>query len=394
MTRPQRANDRRAFGKNDKSLYNKGMRALLSGLFMIVAVAGAAGVGAQQTDTDVKEELESGLIATPLQRAEYYLKAQEWGKLRAHVKKWVRDYPGESNAWRYLGLAHKQAGETTEAADAFVRAWELSDRKDYKVVEDIGDVYMQTEEWVKAEAAYRQATEIRSARAELWYKLSRAIMARPFAGQAQVAAPVLEKTLLFGQYVNSYELWRQYAEVLDEIGLDTDAQDNAYRHVVRLNPGDIAAWERLYEIARMRGSEYEVKKIIKKLFRLDAQNVYANLYYGKRALKFGRDAKAREYYGVALQSRGVSDGQRSEIYLALAETNIKPAEALVFYQRAIVNDPTVVLAWQRAIVILRSSGRRKEAQQYHEALGVVERRIGNNKPLPADLLKKLNLTAR
>lgn len=329
---------------------------------------------ASAQETDVREELETGIIATPRQRAELFVENEDWEKLAAHARKWTREFPGESEAWRYLGRAHRERGEPQAAVDAFSRAWELSDKKNFRIIESIGDGYAEIKEWESAEAAYRAATKLRDRRAELWAKLADVLFLARQPGWREDAARALKKVLSFGQYVNDHARWRQYAEILDVLDADLEQQYVAYRHVVRLKVRDIPAWERLYEIEETRGNDERTEKIADNLFRLDRKNAVANLHFGMRALDGGQRARAVEHLNIALENEEIPAARRSRIYAALGDIH-RPAAALQFYRDAVRSDPANITAWERAIVILRGQGRRAEAQKVYEELLAAERKL-------------------
>lgn len=354
--------------------------------FMALAVSSASA-----QENNVREELETGLIATPRQRAELFARNGEWEELAAHARKWTREFPGESEAWRYLGRAHRERGGAQAAVDAFSRAWELSDKKNFRIIESIGDAYADIKEWGEAEDAYRAAAKLRVRRGELWAKLADVIFLRRAPGWREDAAETLKKVLSFGQYVNDHGRWRQYAEILDALDADLEKQYVAYRHVVRLKVRDIPAWERLYEIEEARGRGERTEKIASNLLRLDRQNAVANLHFGMRALDGGQKKKAIEHLNIALENEGLPGPRRSRIYAALGDMHRRPAEALRFYRDAVKSDPANIAAWERAIVMLRGLNRRAEAQKVYEELLAAERKLketGALSPADADALLK------
>ena len=349
--------------------------AMLAAIFFAM---GALSSSAFAQNADVREELETGLIATPKQRAEIFARDKQWEKLGAHARKWTREFPGESEAWRYLGRAHSEQGDAQAAANAFSRAWDLSDKKDFRIIEAVGDSYAGIKEWERAEDAYRAALKLREGRAALWAKLADMLTLRRGPGWRQNAAAALKKTLSFGQYINDYDRWRQYAEVLDAINAPPDEQYLAYRHAVRLKVRDIPAWERLYEIEEVRGNTENVEQIADNLLRLDRQNPIAHLHFGVRALEGGLRSRALEHLNIALQSDELPGPRRSRIYAALGDMHPNPAEALPFYRKAVGSDPSNFAAWEQAIIILRGLGQRKEAQEATEQLLSAERKLKKN----------------
>ena len=355
---------------------------LIRMMALTLSAAMSSGVYAQSSD-NVREELESGLIATPSQRAEHYLKNEEWDKLLAHATRWTRDFPGESTGWHYLGQAMQAKKNQKGAADAYNRAWTLSDRKDYRIIESIADLYVSEKEWSKAVDAYKIAVKLRPRRAVLWEKLTASLFFRagePGSWEPE-AAETLKKTLTFGQYVNSYELWQRYAFLQDGIGQDEEEQYRGHWHVVRLNPNDIPSWERLYELEKARGNVKESVEIIERLSRLDGKNAVANLHYGLIAAKGGRKTKADEYLNYALQDDRLSPSRRSRIYMILGDLRPAPLDALKYYRQAISAEPANLLAWEQAIIMLRGSNQRRLAQASYEELSVVEGKLSRNLPV-------------
>ena len=355
---------------------------LIRMMALTLSAAMSSGVYAQSSD-NVREELESGLIATPSQRAEHYLKNEEWDKLLAHATRWTRDFPGESTGWHYLGQAMQAKKNQKGAADAYNRAWTLSDRKDYRIIESIADLYVSEKEWSKAVDAYKIAVKLRPRRAVLWEKLTASLFfqgGEPGSWEPE-AAETLKKTLTFGRYVNSYELWQRYAFLQDGIGQDEEEQYRGHWHVVRLNPNDIPSWERLYELEKARGNVKESVEIIERLSRLDGKNAVANLHYGLIAAKGGRKAKADEYLNYALQDDRLSPSRRSRIYMILGDLRPAPLDALKYYRQAISAEPANLLAWEQAIIMLRGSNQRRLAQASYEELSVVEGKLSRNLPV-------------
>lgn len=358
------------------------MKKKLLKVMLSVAAALSFGAHAQAPADNVREELESGLIATPHQRAEYYLKNKEWDNLLNQSLRWTRDFPGESTGWDYLGRAKQAKGDNTGAADAYRRAWALSDRKNFRIIESIGDLYVGEQAWEQAVESYEVAVELRPRRAVLWEKLSAAtFLAQGEPGWERKAAKVLKKTLTFGQYVNDYDLWRRYAVLQDVLEDNEEEQYRGYWHSVRLKPDDIASWERLYELEKARGNEKESLEIIERLSRLDRTNAVANLHYGLIAAKAGRRQKADEYLNHALKDSRLSASRRSQIHMTLGDLRQRPADALKYYRSAIEADPTNTLAWEQAIVMLRSSNERARAQAAYEEFVIVEGKLERNLPV-------------
>ena len=334
----------------------------------------------KEIDVDVSEELKSGFIASPEERAEQYIKSEDYGNLLLHAQKWTKNYPGDSNGWNYLGRALREQNDIKGSADAFGRAWELSDKKNYRIIESIGDIYYQEKEWENAEDAYRKAVELREARAVLWEKLAESIMKARAPAWKSEAAAALKMLLSFGEYVNDPKRWRQYAEILDLLNTDTNTLYRAYRHVVRLTVRDIGAWERLYDIETERGKEGEKAKIVRILYRLSPDNAIANLHYGMEVLDtHPRDA--RKYLEIALKSDKISGARRAQIYVIFGDMEKYPARALENYRQAVVSDPANLGAWEKAIVRLRNLGRRRQAQAAYEKLLAVERKIQRNEKI-------------
>ena len=340
------------------------------------------GAVAQTAADDIKTEIESGLIATPQQRAQYYVKNKDWNKLLAHAQQWTTNFPGEAQAWQYLGTARKSLNKTTEALDAFVRAWELSDKKNFRIIEDIADSYTAVKEWNKAEDSYATAVSLRPRRATLWIKWADSILySQQYYSWREDAARALKKALSLG-YANDYERWRQYAVLLDEgEKKDIDEIYNAYRHVTRLKVKDVDAWRRLYEIETERQRPEEVEKIVGILFRIDKNDPYANLHYGLLALDGGQFPRARKHLEIALAAEHLSAARRSEIYMILGDIERPPDTALGYYKKAVENDLSNIPAWEQAIVMLRGLNRRQQAQAVEEQLLAVERKISRKEEL-------------
>lgn len=360
----------------------------------VLCMAGAAAfaqtpAASEETrNIDVSEELESGFIASPEERADYYLKNENYEKLLTHAKKWTENYPGDSNAWNYLAQALRAKNQIVESADAFNRAWELSNKRDFRIKESIGDIYFQEKEWEKAVDAYKAALELNDTRPSLWEKYTDSVLiAQPPAWRSSAAAG-LKKMLSFGEYVNNAERWRQYTDILEMLNTDIDTLYSAYRHIVRLTVRDIGAWERLYDIETERGHEGEKEKIVRILYRIEPENALANLHYGLDTVKKNpRDA--RKYLEIALKGEKLSETRRAQIYVIFGDMEKSPASALRHYQTAVQHDPANIGAWEKAIVRLRSLGRRYHAQKVYEHLLQLERKIQRKQeitPIDAEIL--------
>ena len=363
-----------------------------------IALTAAAGAlsftaAAQDVSSDVIEALETGVIATPMQRANIYLESEDWDKLLAFAQKWTAEFPGESEAWRYLGIAHKGRDESQPAADAFLRAWELSEQKDVRIIESVGDSYNEIKEWELAENAYRKAVALHPQNAALRTKLADMLwILRPPGWESEMIEG-LEIALGSGEYVNDLNRWQQYAAVLDIAGADFATRYTAHRHVVRLDVKNVAAWETLYDIETARQKTKDADKIARMLARINPKNPVANLHYGNSALEEGRTEKAVEYFQVALEDDKLLTGaRRSQIYTILGDTLSSPARALSFYRDAVESDPSNFAAWEQAVVMLRELNRRAESQTVFEQLLAAKRRFndtGEVAPDAAQLLLEL-----
>ncbi len=330
---------------------------------------------------DVREELETGLIASPKQRAEYYVETKNFQRLLPHAQKWSSDYPADPDAWHYLGLARREEGDNAKAAAAFDFAWQLSGKKDFRARENIGDLYAEIKDWAKAEDAYRDAAALRQRRAVLWAKLSEAIILARRPGWEQSAVDALKRTLAFGQYVNKPELWRKYAEILELQKAPAKERYQAYRHVVRLQVKDTATWERLYDIEKERGNDKEADKIVRIISRIDPANAVANMHYGLLALDGGNLKRARSYLDGALSGDSVAPERRSQIYAMLGGLIPSASESLTYYRKAVESNPANIGAWEQAIIRLRNLGKREQAQAAYEQMRKVERKLKRNEEL-------------
>lgn len=350
-------------------------------LVLFTAAAWAQSAG----EVDISEELETGIIATPAQRARAYDKEGNWARLKEVSERWAREFPGESAAWQYLGKALQKLGEDGPAARAYSRAWDLSDQKNPHMMESAGDLYSRAEEHDKAEAAYRAALSVQPGEPRLWWKLTDAVLARRGESWRQDAIDALRHVLAFEEYKDSHKRWRQYAEILDQTGAPLDEQYLAYRQTARTHPGDIAAWERLYEIESARENHEEAGKIARRLLKLNPGNALANLHYGVLEIRSGSREKARRYLDAALADPTLSPRRRSRVHLALGDLHRDPAKSLSYYQQAAADDPANVEAWEKAIVILRAQGRRREADALYDRLLEIEAKIKDSEPIqPGD----------
>ena len=98
----------------------------------------------------------------------------------------------------------------------------------------------------------------------------------------KATAEALKKTLSFGEYVNDAELWRKYAGLLDELERDENVY-NAYEHVLRLQPGDIVVWERLFFLAEDLNKKEKTKEfIIGKILAIDKNNPLVQAHLGQK----------------------------------------------------------------------------------------------------------------
>ena len=356
-------------------------------ILMLLAPAGANAQNNGDTkNIDISDELATGIIATPKKRAEFYAKNEKWKELSAYSQKWVKDYPGDSDAWNYYGQSLDREGKTVDAVDAYSRAWELSNKKDFRIIENIGDSYSGIKEWGKALDAYHIAVNMRPRRAELREKLVNSINYNRHEGWQDDYISALKKLLTFQEFVNKLEYWRQYAEVLDIIDNDIEEQYQAYRHIIRLKRDDINAWERLYEIETTRENSQEAEKIVTTLWQLDRNNPMANLHYGKIELDKKNLKKATNYLQIALAGDdALDDVLRSKIYFELGRLSKSTPAALDYYKKSIRADIANIDAWKKAIIILRNTRRHKAAQKALKEMIEVKRKIAAQKALtPAD----------
>ena len=346
---------------------------------------------------EVREELDSGIIANPLQRAQIYLKARDWPRLYRHATKWTADFPGETRAWRYLGLALDGLERHSEAADAHLRAWELSDKKDHRIIARIGDSYMDNGEWNKADKSYRKALSIRPQRAEFWAKLAHIALQRRHPNWRQDAQIVLKKVLTFGEYINQVERWLQYAIFLDETAqetgepLDSAEERRVHRHIVRLDKQRVDSWYRLYDIENaVADNDAVVDKIVQVLHKIDPGNPISSMQYGHEALAKGKNKKAKEFFQQALLHGRVINIQRAEIYMIFGDLEKNPRKAIEHYQQAALHDNGNRAAWENVIVILRGMRRYRAAEQVQTAMETVLRKVSQGKAVPPEYLQALS----
>jgi tetratricopeptide (TPR) repeat protein len=330
-----------------------------------------------------------GTIASDEQRAKIFLEKGDWPNLLTHSTYWIKKYPGEGKAWHYLGIAQKTLGQKEEAIKSLTKAWKLSYQRDYDIISDVGDMYVEQEQWDLAENAYRKALKIKSQSPDMWNRLVDVIFAYPHPSQLNDAAVALKKLLSFPDYVNNPDRWQQYAKTIDELGMDDEVVYDAYRHVLRLLPKNINAYEKMHTIDLIRGDIQEAEKKLSSLLKLDSKNPTANVYFGRQALKNGNPKIAQQYFSFVLEHANLPKRLRAKTLTALGDLHSKKRDfpnALEQYRQSISTDPTYLPPWEQVIAILRNQGNFSDAQKYYEKLLTVERLIARNKTVDDSVL--------
>ena len=306
-----------------------------------------------------------------------------------HSESWTKREPRKEKAWYYRGLALQAVNNLPEAIKAFTEAWNLSSEKDNDFfLLAIGDMRVQLKNWAAAETAYRLALQINNNSAHTWKKLADVLTTDKQRSSKKATAEALKKTLSFGEYVNDAELWRKYAGLLDELERDENVY-NAYEHVLRLQPGDIVVWERLFFLAEDLNKKEKTKEfIIGKILAIDKNNPLVQAHLGQKALNDDRIKIAKIHFDNA-----VKGGKRHPRPLALALTGLgdmlganRRQAALDKYKSAVHADPTYFEAWERIIIFLRDRNQFTQADKVFDNLRTAQRLTYKRKAIPKEIL--------
>ena len=331
----------------------------------------------------------SGILANDEEKAAIFLNNKEWPALLQHSESWIKREPREERAWHYRGLALRAVNNLPDAVKAFTEAWYLSSEKDNDFfLLAIGDMQAQLKNWAAAEIAYNSALQINKNSAHTWKKLVDVLMVDEQRSSKKATATAMERTLSFGEYVNDANLWRKYASLLDELGRDEDIY-NAYEHVLRLQPGDIAVWERLFFLAEDLGKKEKTKGfIISKILAINKNNPLVQAHLGQQALNDDRIKIAKLHFDNA-----VKGGKRHPRPLAIALTGLgdmlgagQRQAALDKYKSAVHADPTYFKAWERVIIFLRDRNQFTQADKVFGNLRTAQRLTHERKAVPKEIL--------
>ncbi len=353
---------------------------LVAAAFVVVGGAGAQQGGVIESDAEIAARLAEG---------------EKWRELLLHLKEWEFRNGDVPEIFRLRGMASGAMGDTAAAAKAYARLQELTPAsqksKHLELFLAMGDLHAQTREFGEAELDYRRALAIQESPLT-WRKLTDVMLAAAKTPQEKAkAGAALRKTLTLGEYVNDAGLWRVFAKLQEELGNDAETYA-ALNHVVRLSPAELAAWERLFALADTLGkSEKRKGLIVSRLLRINGGNPTANAYRGLEAERRGDKRMAKFYYGRAVAEGGRSGAAapkkwRGIAFLGLANGATDNGEALAHYRLALLADPSLLSAWERAVVILRGMGRNAEASTYLDLMQKVQRRLEEDKSVPPELL--------
>ena len=347
---------------------------------MILLLLVAGGAAAQE-----KPPL-SGVLATDGQKAEILRQAQDWQGLELHGAEWSARDGANWESWYYWGLSQSALGQFQKATNSFMTALRLSPKQNDGLLLAIADLQVKIEDWAKAEASYRDILSRQNTNVGIWGKLLAVVRAQPGTDNRTREAEVLETLLTFGEYINVYDYWRSYAELLESLTRLDDARE-AYRHVLRLRPTDIEAAEWVYRYERETGNEQELKKIYEHLLKLNSSHALVNIYLAEQALAAGKKLKAQRYFEEA------SRDQKYPRARAIAFTHLGDLErsrnykkALNYYLSAINTDASYLPGWEGAVLAYRVAGDSKKARQYFSRLRVVQRMVEEGKQIPANML--------
>ena len=329
----------------------------------------------------------SGVLATEKEQANIFLQNNQWKELLRHTKQWTKQQPLEKEAWRYLGLAFQAHNKHAEAIQAFARAWEISS-EDISLQIAIGDIQTQLKNWAAAETAYRLVLQVRKKSALTWNKLATALAADQQRSSRRSLAEALKKTLSFGEYINSVDHWRLYASVLYDIG-DNEGAYDAYKHVVRLQPGDVVVWEQMFFLANDIGKQdIAENSIIPRILEIDKNNPLAHAHLGQKALADNRIKIAKLHFDEAIKG-----DQRHPRPIAIALTGLgdmldvsRRQEAIDKYKKAVHTDPTYFPAWERVVVFLRDRNQFTQANKVFNNMRNAQRLSDKKQLIPKELL--------
>lgn len=355
------------------------MRLLFLAAVAAIAVTAATTARAQETPL-------SGVLASDLQKADILSKAGDWQALEVHARDWSAREGANWESWYYWGLALSSLEQNQKAMNAYVTASKLLPQKNDGLLLAIADLQAKLGVWDKAEESYRDVLLRQSANVNIWSKLLAVVQAQTGEEKREQESRIYGKIMYFAAYVNSYDHWRAYAELLDSLNAANDARE-AYRHVLRLRPTDLAAAEWVYRYEREAGDSESLKKIYEHLLQLNPKHPLVNLYLAEAALKNGKKTKAKRYFEDAAEGQEYPRARAIALaYLGDLASERNHQRALELYLAAINSDPSHLHGWEGAVVMFRLRGEQTKARQYFSRMRVVERLNKEGKPITRALL--------
>lgn len=335
---------------------------------------------------------ESGQLANNHDIALQLQADKKWGELLTHLDKWESEGGLDPIIFSMRTEAREKTGDVTGAIETMRELQkgtpESQTARHADILRELGRLQTEEGDLDAAEKSYRRSIAI-SETAIAWRELAN-LLAQKDPIEEEFADEAWRKTLAYGQYINEPDLWKEYAKFRATLD-DAEQTYKAFEHVVRLEPDDVEAWHHLFALADELDKEAAQKVIVSRLSRINIKDPLANAYLGMKAQDDGNERLADYHYEVVVNAPedAFIDKWRARAFLGLAQTAKKRGHALAFYRQALMNDPTLFSAWERAIITLRRMRRQREARIYSEKFFEVRQLLAEGSDLPEDILADL-----
>ena len=299
----------------------------------------------------------SGQLTNFPTHARQLLANQDWGTLLKHTENWNRAQPNNWEVFYYRGFAFAKLGEAKNAITMFERAQQLEGRGDISIVENLAVLYDKEDQLEPAKTTYEQLLALAPNNKRLLVRYVN-VMIR-LVNRDDSHAPynedlyrALQRAYRLNAFVPHIDHWMRFAQFSDEYG-DTDTAYTAWREVIKYKPDHLPAWLRIAEIDREMGREESAHRIYTRAHRYFPNSIEILRYLGTRAVEEKKHKLAQEYFRKIIASEENNPAAKATAHIGIADMTPDPREALQDYRRAIELDPSMIIAWEKAIAIMR-----------------------------------------
>jgi tetratricopeptide (TPR) repeat protein len=261
-------------------------------------------------------ELDPQNVALAIRLANYYLSRKDTTNAVAVLESATRATPNATEAWLWLGIAHRAAGQIAMAITALRQALKLSPTH-LGAVQALAEIHVQDDSLTEAARLLDQAKAARSDDPYYWTRLGD--LYAFILKQKPALARLVDRAEIENCYKKALAISADEPEILmrlgDEYAVNNDLKQAAdvYARVLALRPDLPNIWEKLIRSYVLTDQKDKVAALLEEIikrnpFRHEVYNYLGDLYE-----ELGQDDRALSNYEQSLAVKSAQLGPRLRI---------------------------------------------------------------------------------